>query len=136
MCIRWSYNYNSVNRWMADRLFYVSGGDLRSRKPFTIFGRLQIRISNDDYLNVGQTTQIAEMRFAHAPNAEERYTDGRASFHLRSPWFENLRALLVVVLALPLPSDSCPSGTNRGKLLIRPPRGKRTQSPRSAQVVT
>src|SRR6266446_1929999 len=111
MCIRWRYNYHSVNRWMADRLFYVGGGDLRSRKPFAIFGRLQIRISNDDYLNIGQATQIAEMRFAHATNAEKPNPNGGASFHLRSPWFENLRALLVVVLALPLPSDSCPSGT-------------------------
>src|SRR5258707_4217351 len=82
MCIGWRYDYNSVSRWMADRLFDVGGGDLRSRKPFTIFGRLQIRISNDDYLNVGQTTQIAEMRFAHAANAEERDTDGRAGFQL------------------------------------------------------
>jgi hypothetical protein len=67
---------------MIDGLFNVSGGDFRSRKPLTLFGRLQIWISNDDYLNVGQTTQIAKVRFAHATNAKECHTDGRTSFHL------------------------------------------------------
>src|SRR4030081_3555005 len=82
MCIGRSYNYNGIDRRMIDGLLNVSGGDFRSRKPLTIFGRLQIWISNDDYLNVGQTTQIAKVRFAHATNAKECHTDARTSFHL------------------------------------------------------
>jgi hypothetical protein len=50
---------------------------------------LQIRISNDDYLNVGQTTQIAKMRFTHATNADESNTNGRARFQQRSSFFWN-----------------------------------------------
>src|SRR3981081_86985 len=83
MCSCRSYNYNGIDRRMIDGLLNVSGGDFRSRKPLTIFSRLQIWISNDDYLNVGQTTQIAKVRLAHATNAEECHTDGRTSFHLK-----------------------------------------------------
>src|ERR1700726_3075455 len=82
MCIGWSYNYHGVNRGMIDGLFNISGGNFRSRKPLTIFGRLQIWIGNHDDLNVGQTTQIAKMRFAHATNAKECHTNSRTRFQI------------------------------------------------------
>jgi hypothetical protein len=80
MCISRSYYYDSVNRGMVDGLLNIGRSDLRSRNPFAIFGRLQIWISHNDYLNVGQTAQIAEVRFPHATNPEKANPNGSASF--------------------------------------------------------